>query len=163
VIKNVILLRLLKFYLLFVLYALFLPFIKQSLGVYTDQDDFLNIAVRIIPDCSPPVMLDRIKKIEKDMGRQESRVWGPRKIDIDIAIWANIVMEAPNLFIPHARLSERDFFLKPLIELTPSLRDPRTKERLLSLLKKIPDEEKTITGSYPFLNYDGETCCATKT
>ncbi len=94
----------------------------------TSQRLFLNAAGRLSSQLSPKDMLAAIHKIEKDLGRDRSLEvrMGPRTVDLDILLCDDLVMEEPDLIIPHPRMSERGFVLVPLRELAPQLRDPRT-------------------------------------
>ena len=89
---------------------------------YTDQEDFLNMVVKIDAAAFEPNRLLRIlKKIEHDMGRRESFRWGPRPIDIDILYMEGVVLRTAELTIPHRELFNRYFVLVPLSELVATL------------------------------------------
>ena len=85
----------------------------------TDQPDFLNTAVEISTTLSPRQLLDRIKDLEHRLGREAGPRFGPRLIDIDILLFGDLVVDEPDLRIPHASLHLRAFALVPLAELTP--------------------------------------------
>lgn len=90
-----------------------------------DQPVFLNAALRARSALSPPGLLAAVKEIERDLGRDPGGVrFGPRVIDCDLLVWEGGVWEAPDLVIPHPRLTERRFALVPLIELDPGLTLP---------------------------------------
>ena len=94
----------------------------------TDQPRFLNAAAEAISTLSPEEMLRSLHAIEKDLGRDRARErrMGPRVIDLDVLLCGDLVVEKPDLAIPHPRLAERLFVLVPLLELSPNLTDPRT-------------------------------------
>lgn len=75
---------------------------------------------------APAELLDCIKQIEVDMGRQPAKKWGPRLIDIDILFYDDWVVDEPGLQIPHPHLNERAFVLQPLSDIAPQLRHPLT-------------------------------------
>ena len=80
---------------------------------------YLNLAVSLEVDAqelSPLALLDRIKKIEKRLGRQERERWAPREIDIDILAWTGVRLQTEQLSIPHPGLIDRPFALLPLAE-----------------------------------------------
>jgi 2-amino-4-hydroxy-6-hydroxymethyldihydropteridine diphosphokinase len=78
----------------------------------------LNAAIKIKTSLSPHLLLKTIKKIEKDLGRKEKTVrWASREIDLDILLYANKIIKRKNLVIPHPRMFEREFVLKPLREI----------------------------------------------
>lgn len=94
---------------------------NQPVG-FNSKNKFCNIASRIQTDLSPIKLLEAIKKVEKDMGRQEDSAalghYSDRIIDIDIVTYGGIRFESKRLSIPHIRnLRERDFAVKLLNEL----------------------------------------------
>jgi len=89
-----------------------------------NQPPFLNCVVEARTELTPPELLRRLKEVEQALGRKRRFRWGPREIDVDILLFGNVVLESPDLRIPHPHLVERDFFLLPLLELDPLLRDP---------------------------------------
>lgn len=84
-----------------------------------DQPKFLNMAVETETDLGPLVLLQKLKAIEKEIGREEGYRWGPRVIDLDILFYNDLVIETPDLTIPHPLLHKRDFVLRPLAEIAP--------------------------------------------
>lgn len=96
---------------------------KQSKLIYTDpvggpenQQKFLNAALKIQTALSPLTLLKSLKKIEKDLGREKTRRNGPRKIDLDILLYADKIIKKKDLIIPHPRMFKRDFVISPLSE-----------------------------------------------
>ena len=98
------------------------------------QPRYLNGACRVRTLLDPHALLDHVKHIEKKLGRVEGERWGPRPIDIDIVLYDDLVLSDPGLVIPHPRLHERAFVLRPLLDLDPDLVHPVTGERLSDLL-----------------------------
>lgn len=94
----------------------------------TDQPLFLNAVGRTSSPLSPREMLKAIHAIENALGRDRSREkrMGPRTVDLDILLCGDVVIDSPDLVIPHPRITERGFVLIPLLELSPRLRDPKT-------------------------------------
>ena len=85
-----------------------------------------------------------ISEIETSVGRQRTGIkWESRIIDIDLLLWGNDIVKLPQLTIPHYDLSNRDFFLIPLLELNPSLVHPSTGTPLAGMLNMIPDILRT--------------------
>jgi len=111
------------------------------------QPLFLNAVGRLTSRLSPNDMLAAIHVIEKDLGRDRSQEvrMGPRTMDLDILLCDDLVMEEPDLVIPHPRMSERGFVLVPLLEIAPGLRDPRTGD----LYAELPPASGQGVYSYP--------------
>ncbi len=87
---------------------------------FSSDNDFLNAAVCCETALSPFDLLHETQAIERDMGRLSKSVGGvyhDRIIDIDILVYDDIHIETPELTIPHPRMNERDFVLKPLKEI----------------------------------------------
>ncbi|MDH3231360.1 MAG: 2-amino-4-hydroxy-6-hydroxymethyldihydropteridine diphosphokinase [Alphaproteobacteria bacterium] len=105
----------------------------------TDQPAFLNMAVCGDTRLEPEHLLRRLKEIEHDLGRAPTRRYGPRLIDLDIVFFGDRIVDAPGLVIPHPRLAERIFVLKPLSDIAPALKHPATGEAVLDLLEQLGD------------------------
>lgn len=90
-----------------------------------DQPAFLNAAARMRCDLDPPALLDEVKRMERDLGRDPAGVrFGPRAIDCDLLLWEGGEWHDARLDVPHARLHERRFALLPLLDLDPDLSLP---------------------------------------
>jgi len=89
----------------------------KPVGGPKGQGKFLNAALKIKTRLLPLSLLKELKKIEKQLGRKKTVRWGPRTIDLDILLYEDKIIQAEKLTIPHPRLMERDFVLKPLLEL----------------------------------------------
>jgi len=99
-----------------------------------EQRWVLNLAAEFETNLFPKELLDRIQKVEKNLGRTRTVRNGPRTIDIDILLYGNAVVETDELEIPHPRYRERRFTLAPLAELNPALRDPVTHKTMAEML-----------------------------
>jgi 2-amino-4-hydroxy-6-hydroxymethyldihydropteridine diphosphokinase len=90
----------------------------------TDQPAFLNMALKGETTLAPVELLKYLKLLETKLGRQPAVRWGPRRIDMDILFYADLVLDSPELVLPHPRLHERAFVLAPLADLAPDLVHP---------------------------------------
>jgi 2-amino-4-hydroxy-6-hydroxymethyldihydropteridine diphosphokinase len=115
---------------------------------FATQPWFLNTAVEIETTLFPRQLLSRIQKIERELGRRRNIPKGPRTVDIDILLFGNFIVDAPDLVIPHPRFPERRFVLAPLHDLNPELRHPQTRETVREML------EKTLGQMVRRLEYD---------
>jgi 2-amino-4-hydroxy-6-hydroxymethyldihydropteridine diphosphokinase len=86
-----------------------------------DQPPFINLAIAVETTLSPRALLDRALEVERALGRDRAREtrWGPRTIDIDLIAYDDLVLNEPDLALPHPRLFERAFVLVPLAEIVP--------------------------------------------
>lgn len=96
---------------------------------FTDQADFLNIAVHVKTALSPLAMLDVCQAIENELGRVRTMRWGPRVIDLDILLYNNENMNTERLILPHPRMYERAFVLIPLFDVVATQSEQLTKAR----------------------------------
>lgn len=89
----------------------------------TDQPDFINAAAALETTLSPRELLDRLLSVERAFGRiraaDGSDRWGPRRLDLDILLYGDAVIDAPGLRVPHPHLHERAFALVPLLDVAP--------------------------------------------
>ena len=91
-----------------------------------DQPVFLNLAAEIETALGPLELLNAIKGIERRLGREPGVRWGPRAIDIDIILCERVVLDTPELTVPHRAFRTRAFVLTPLAEIAADARDPVT-------------------------------------
>ena len=104
---------------------------------YTQQDKFLNAAIRGKTFLSPSQLLKFIKLIEKELGRVKRFKWGPREIDIDILFYDDLVHKDNFITIPHPFIQERKFVLEPLMDLDPNFIHPVFKQTVRQLHEKL--------------------------
>nr|WP_285857110.1 2-amino-4-hydroxy-6-hydroxymethyldihydropteridine diphosphokinase [Mesobacillus subterraneus] len=108
---------------------------------YTNQDQFLNMAIQVMTSLKPFELLDVCLNIEEQLGRKREMRWGPRTLDLDILVYNQENIETEKLTLPHPRMSERAFVILPLLEIDPNIMLPTMKEPLKSCLQSIPDKE----------------------
>jgi 2-amino-4-hydroxy-6-hydroxymethyldihydropteridine diphosphokinase len=93
---------------------------------YLDQPRFLNGVAALETDLPPRALLDLLLGLERSFGRQREGVprEGPRTLDLDLLLYGDARIDEPGLRVPHPRLQERAFVLRPLAELAPGLEVP---------------------------------------
>jgi 2-amino-4-hydroxy-6-hydroxymethyldihydropteridine diphosphokinase len=124
-----------------------------------DQGEFLNGALLLETDETPLALRERLKEVERTLGRTETAKNGPREIDLDILLYDELVMVTAPLCIPHADLTGRDFVLVPLLDIAPLLVDPATGDPLARFLNHIPSEERYLLGVAMVSPHQGVPTC----
>ena len=81
------------------------------------QGKYLNGAIEIETEIDPRELLTRLLDIEIQLGRKRTVKNGPRTIDLDILLFGDKKIDEPGLEIPHPRMREREFVMKPLKEI----------------------------------------------
>ncbi len=86
-----------------------------------DQPPFVNLCIAVETLLPPHALLDRAQAVERSFGRNRAteQRWGPRTLDIDLLAYDALVIDDPDLILPHPRLWERAFVLVPLAEIVP--------------------------------------------
>ncbi len=106
----------------------------------SDQPWFVNAVAAVESDLRPLEILHRLKALERAAGRVGGGPrWGPRELDLDLLLFGDLILETPELCLPHPRLHERRFVLEPLAEIAPELREPRTGKSARELLRDLDD------------------------
>ncbi len=112
---------------------------------YENQAWFLNAAIKIDTMLKPLDLLGRIKSIEADCGRDFQQIrFGPRTLDLDILFYDDHVINTANLVIPHPRMHERRFVLKPLCDIDPTIVHPVLKKTVARLLEELGDSGQKV-------------------
>ncbi|HUC30175.1 MAG TPA: 2-amino-4-hydroxy-6-hydroxymethyldihydropteridine diphosphokinase [Candidatus Acidoferrum sp.] len=105
---------------------------------FTDQPWFLNCAVALETSLPPQQLMETALQVEREMGRERVQKKGPRIIDIDILLFADLEIKTRELTIPHPAMHLRRFVLEPLAEIAPELRHPVLKKTIRELLEELP-------------------------
>src|SRR5262245_43156699 len=111
---------------------------------FLEQPWFLNIVIEIETSLKPAKLLQRCMDVEKKMGRVRDIPKGPRVIDIDILFCGNLIVNEPNLIIPHPAIPERKFVLDPMNEIAQDFVHPVLRKPISELLQECPDPSVTI-------------------
>lgn len=104
---------------------------------YTEQDEFLNGAIKVQTLYSPKMLLSFLQDLELKANRVRQIHWGPRTLDLDIILYDNIICEDDTLVIPHPEMHKRDFVLTPLKEIAPNCLHPVFNKTISELLNEI--------------------------
>ena len=104
-----------------------------------DQPEFVNAAAGLVTTLEPHDFLASLNALERRLGKKEPAVrWGPRVIDLDLLVYADLRVDEPGLTLPHPGLHQRNFVLYPLSEIAAELWVPglarvcRLRERVSS-------------------------------
>jgi 2-amino-4-hydroxy-6-hydroxymethyldihydropteridine diphosphokinase len=103
----------------------------------SSQPDYLNMVVKGETGLPPLVLLKFLKQLELEMGRLPSARYGPRLIDMDILFYDDLLLNTPELTLPHPRLQERAFVLVPLNDISPDLPHPMLGKTVRELLAEL--------------------------
>jgi 2-amino-4-hydroxy-6-hydroxymethyldihydropteridine diphosphokinase len=88
-------------------------------------DDFVNLVMRFPADLPLPDLLERLKAVERECGREPGAPkWGPRTLDLDLLLYGDQLGRFPGAMLPHPDLTTRAWVLGPLAELAPGLVHP---------------------------------------
>lgn len=101
------------------------------------QGKYLNAVWELETSLTPRKLKDQLREIEKQLGRKPSNPNAPRQIDLDILFYGDWIVKENDLRIPHPRLHERAFVLRPLLELAPEKLHPESKKSVEQLLREI--------------------------
>ena len=107
---------------------------------YEQQHYFYNSALKLETTLSPYGLFDELQIIEKKLQKNKLFVNGPRKIDLDIIFFNNLILMSRKLIIPHYQVHLRDFVLLPLMEMNPFYMHPLKKQTISSIYKKLKDK-----------------------
>lgn len=120
-----------------------------------DQPNYFNSVIYVKTNYSLKELYSKVKSIELEIGRVKTFRWGPREIDIDILLYNSLVFSDEKITVPHKDLLNRDFVLKPLLEIVGEFNYPNSELKVNDdYLTKL---EKYIIAVYKIdlLNYNG--------
>ena len=93
----------------------------EPVGGPPGQPPYLNLVVELDTDRSPRELLEEARRLEAAAGRVREERFGPRTLDVDVLLVGDLVVDEPDLVVPHPRLAQRRFVLAPLADLAPDL------------------------------------------
>lgn len=103
----------------------------------SDQADYLNAAAEIVTTFSCRQLFALLRETENRFGRRRNGRWEPRTLDLDLLLYNNLVLDEPDLIVPHSQMHLRSFVLKGLVELNPDLVCPRMHRPLRLLAQRL--------------------------
>jgi 2-amino-4-hydroxy-6-hydroxymethyldihydropteridine diphosphokinase len=93
----------------------------RTAPVDSDGPDYVNAVVEVITGLCAPDLLEQLQKIEQSAGRLRPYRNAPRTLDLDILLFGAARIESPALTVPHPRMWQRAFVLRPLAQIAPDL------------------------------------------
>jgi 2-amino-4-hydroxy-6-hydroxymethyldihydropteridine diphosphokinase len=88
---------------------------------HADQPNFINAVAQLETGLPAERLLAELQEVEARHGRKRSFPNAPRTLDLDVLLFGDLTLDSPTLQIPHPRMRERAFVLKPLLEISPQL------------------------------------------
>jgi 2-amino-4-hydroxy-6-hydroxymethyldihydropteridine diphosphokinase len=101
------------------------------------QPDYLNGCAVLEVQQTPEEFLVLLQAVELQFGRLRTERWGARTLDLDLLLYDDLVLNTPNLQIPHPRMNERAFVLVPLAEIAANWLEPRSGKAIAQLVKEV--------------------------
>lgn len=105
---------------------------------FQSENTFLNAALQLETSLSPLELLKATQQIEVEMGRTQKSngTYYDRIIDIDILLYDDLILQTPELTLPHPLMQDRRFVMEPLLEIAPNVVHPVFKKTVVSLMRE---------------------------
>lgn len=118
------------------------PFYESDPVGYLEQEKFINAVIEIQTSLNPADLLKTLLEAEDSMGRKREIRWGPRVIDLDLLLYNDLILKEDDLIIPHPRMHERMFVLRPLSDIFPGFIHPELQKGIGELVGLLGDGQK---------------------
>jgi 2-amino-4-hydroxy-6-hydroxymethyldihydropteridine diphosphokinase len=109
----------------------------QTKAVGPPQPDYINVCALFSTALDPQALMHTLLDIEAKFGRVRREHWGPRLLDLDLLLFDDLIINQPDLQIPHPHMRERAFVLVPLAEIAPNWIEPISGEAIATLVQKV--------------------------
>lgn len=119
----------------------------KAIGTPQPQPDYLNGCALLAVRQTPEELLTILQATEIQFGRVGKGTLQPRTLDLDLLLYEDLVLNTPDLIIPHPRMNERAFVLVPLAEIAPDWIEPVSGNKIVKLLKNVD-----TSGVKPYTN-----------
>jgi 2-amino-4-hydroxy-6-hydroxymethyldihydropteridine diphosphokinase len=114
------------------------PVYETTAAYVVDQPPFLNAVLTGETKLEPLALLWSLKELEIKLGRQPTFHYGPRLIDIDMLFYGDRILSTQELILPHPRVAEREFVLRPLADIAPDWKHPQSGLTVAEMLGRLP-------------------------
>ena len=101
------------------------------------QPDYINGCAILQTDMAPLQLMRTLLDVENQFGRVRRERWGARTLDLDLLLFDDVILDSPDLVIPHPRMGDRAFVLIPLAEIAPNWIEPVSKSPISVLVQKV--------------------------
>ena len=118
-------------------------YVTEPIG-FESENLFVNSVCEVVSNMDIYSIFVQTQSIEREIGRLEKSqnlIYADRVIDIDLLLVDDLVINTPDLIIPHPRLHERDFVLSPLVEIAPDFIHPIFKETISELFNHLHERK----------------------
>ena len=117
------------------------PVYRTAPQGFRNQPAFHNAVCHITTRLTPFELMERLLDIETEVGRRRTFRNAPRLLDLDILLFNRLVLKSPPLMLPHPRMTERVFVLRPLADIAPHLRHPVARLTIAEMLRVMEAED----------------------
>jgi len=121
------------------------PWYETAPVGFDDQPFFLNGALAAISSLTPRNLLLVLHRIEHRFGRIRNTPDSPRRLDLDLLLFDDLIIDEADLVVPHPRMTKRAFVLVPLADILPEAIHPVTRSTIADMLFKLGDLDQLVT------------------